>query len=201
MAKEKKKMNNPYEVLGINENATDEEIKAAYRELVKKYHPDKYQNNPLADLAEEKLREVNEAYDYLMKNSRSSSYSSNGGYSNTSGRRNPQFETIRREIDANNLGAAEAMLERISVRNAEWVFLSGMVSYKKGWYDDAVSKIQQATSMEPSNQEYRRALNAMMNMDTSYRNTAAGKGYSSTEDIFCQALQCYCCADYCCDCI
>lgn len=194
-------MNNPYEVLGIKENATDEEIKAAYRELVKKYHPDKYQNNPLADLAEEKLREVNEAYDYLMKNSRSYSSSSNGGYSNTSSRRDPQFETIRREIDANNLGAAEAMLDRIRVRNAEWVFLSGMVSYKKGWYDDAVSKIQQATAMEPSNQEYRRALNAMMNMDTSYRNTAAGRGYSSTEDVFCQALQCYCCADFCCDCI
>ena len=58
--------NNPYEILGLNPGASEAEIKKAYRELVKKYHPDKYQGNPLADLAEEKLREVNEAYDTLI---------------------------------------------------------------------------------------------------------------------------------------
>ena len=76
-------MRDPYEVLGVSPNASEEEIKAAYRELVKKYHPDKYQNNPLADLAEEKLREVNEAYEYLERQ-RSSGYSSGtyqSGYS------------------------------------------------------------------------------------------------------------------------
>ena len=61
-------MNNPYEVLGLKPGASEAEIKAAYKELVKKYHPDKYQNNPLADLAQEKLQEINEAYDTLMKN-------------------------------------------------------------------------------------------------------------------------------------
>ena len=75
----RRNMDNPYEVLGIREGASDEEIKAAYKELVKKYHPDRYQNNPLADLAEEKLREVNEAYDYLMKTrSTGSSYGNSG---------------------------------------------------------------------------------------------------------------------------
>ncbi len=181
---------NPYEVLGVKEDANDEEIKAAYRELVKKYHPDKYQDNPLADLAEEKLREVNEAYDMLK----------NKGATGSTGRpRDPQFDAIRREIDSGNLGAAEAMLSRISVKNAEWIFLSGMISYKKGWYDDAMSKIQQAVNMEPQNQEYRTVLARMMNSGGMYRNAAAGRGYTSTEDAFCQALQCYCCADLCCN--
>ena len=58
---------NPYEVLGIKEGASEEEIRAAYRELVKKYHPDKYQDNPLGELAQEKLQQVNEAYDQIMR--------------------------------------------------------------------------------------------------------------------------------------
>ena len=202
---------NPYEVLGVRENASQEEIKAAYRELVKKYHPDKYQNNPLADLAEEKLREVNQAYEMLTKNQAqgqntfNGGYSGgyNGGYSNGYNQNNasPQFAAIRREIDANNLGAAEALLSRINTRNAEWVFLSGMVSYKKGWYDDALSKVQQAANMDPNNAEYRMVLNKMMSMGGGFRNDAAGRGYSNANDVFCQALQCYCCADACCDCI
>jgi molecular chaperone DnaJ len=60
-------MKNPYEVLGVKETASDAEIKRAYRELVKKYHPDQYRDNPLSKLAEEKLREVNEAYDEIMR--------------------------------------------------------------------------------------------------------------------------------------
>ena len=60
-------MNDPYSVLGVDSNASDEEIKRAYRELARKYHPDNYQNNPLADLAEEKMKEINEAYDAINK--------------------------------------------------------------------------------------------------------------------------------------
>ena len=192
---------NPYEVLGVRQGASEAEIKAAYKELVKKYHPDKYQNNPLADLAEEKLQEVNEAYDMLMKGfSGSSSQSSNaGGYSQGGA---TSFNEVRRNIDMGNLAAAEAMLNRSATRNAEWYFLSGRVSYRKGWDDDAVNKIQQACSMEPYNQEYARALNQLMNTGRSYQNTAyGGYGGNSMNDAFCQALQCYCCADFCCDCI
>lgn len=57
----------PYEVLGISPRATDEEVKKAYREMVKKYHPDRYVNNPLAELAQEKFREVQGAYDTIMQ--------------------------------------------------------------------------------------------------------------------------------------
>ena len=60
-------MRDPYSVLGVSPNASDEEVKKAYRELARKYHPDNYQNNPLADLAEEKMKEINEAYETITK--------------------------------------------------------------------------------------------------------------------------------------
>ena len=60
-------MSDPYSVLGVKPDASDEEIKRAYRELARKYHPDNYQNNPLADLAEEKMKEINEAYDTINR--------------------------------------------------------------------------------------------------------------------------------------
>ena len=58
----------PYEVLGVSEDADEETIKKAYRTLVKKYHPDRYVNNPLSDLAAEKIKEINKAYDTIMNN-------------------------------------------------------------------------------------------------------------------------------------
>ena len=77
-------MKNPYEVLGVSPNATESEIKTAYRNLAKKYHPDKYTNSPLADVAEEKMKEVNEAYDAIMEmrknGGNSNSYGNSGGY-------------------------------------------------------------------------------------------------------------------------
>ncbi len=199
---------NPYEVLGISENASEEEIKRAYKEMVKKYHPDKYQNNPLADLAEEKLQEVNEAYDMLMKkNSSSYDYGYGGGSGfgggNSSGGGRPDYMQVRRLIDANNLREAERILNGTRDRSAEWFFLAGMVSYKKGWYDDARNKLQTASEMEPGNMEYSQAYGRIINMGGQFQNQAQGRGYNQqgNDDLCCQALQCYICADCCCDCI
>ena len=60
-------MTDPYKVLNIPSTATDEEVKKAYRELARKYHPDNYHDNPLADLAQEKMKEINEAYDTIQR--------------------------------------------------------------------------------------------------------------------------------------
>ena len=189
---------NPYEVLVVSENASDEEIKKAYKELVKKYHPDKYQDNPLADLAEEKLQEINEAYDILMKGNRGSSRGESYG-----GGRTASFDSmqVRRYIDAGNLAAAEQILNSTSDRSAEWFFLSGMLSYRKGWYDDATSKLQTAADMDPSNIEYSQAYGRIINMSRQYQTQSYGRGYRNNDDLCCQALQCYICADCCIDCI
>lgn len=201
--KEQRRMQNPYEVLGIKEGASPEEIKAAYREQVKKYHPDKHQDNPLQDLAEEKLQEINEAYEYLMKNGGKDSYDSGTGGRSNSGRstsyQSPEFNEVRKMIDRGNLMGAEATLNRINTRNAEWFFLSGMISLRKGWYDDAVNNVQTAMSMDPSNTEYRNAMNSIMSSGAGYRTQSYGRGYTSNDEL-CRMLQCYCCADALCDC-
>lgn len=186
---------NPYEVLGIREGASEAEIKAAYKELVKKYHPDKYSDNPLADLAEEKMQEINQAYDMLMKGN-TGSYT---GYGST----RADYMQVRREIDMGNLNIAEDILNKTGDRSAEWFFLQGVICSRKGWYDDAVNNLQQAVNMDPSNQEYQRHLSSLMNQGGRFRSNASNRGYNnaSNDDMCCQALQCYICADCCCDCI
>lgn len=191
---------NPYEVLGVREGASEAEIKAAYKELVKKYHPDKYVNNPLADLAEQKMQEINQAYDMLMKNG-GGAYG--GGSYGQGGPTRSDFVQVRRDIDMGNLAAAENALNNSGNRNAEWFFLKGVIASRKGWYDEAVSNLHTAVSMDPSNQEYKQHYASIANRGNAYRNNAQGRGYqqSGNDDFCCQALQCYICADCCCDCI
>ena len=99
-------------------HAGDEQVKAAYKELVKKYHPDKYQGNPLGDLAEEKLRDVNDAYEQIMNERRGGGFGSTAGFR---GARAPEFNEIRKTIDANNLKKAQDILDGIPDKNtAEW---------------------------------------------------------------------------------
>lgn len=184
-------MQNPYEVLGIPEGASKEQIKAAYKEQVKKYHPDKHQDNPLYDLAEEKLQEINEAYESLMK----------GNASGNSWQSKPEFQAIRIDLDRGNLSSAETKLNQINNRGAEWHFLYGVLSLRKGWYDEAVNSLQTAVQMEPGNIEYRNAMNSLLQRSGGYRTSAYGRGYNNSNDEFCRMLQCYCCADALCDCI
>jgi molecular chaperone DnaJ len=200
-------MDNPYEVLGIKQGATETEIKAAYREQVKKYHPDKYQNNPLYDLAEEKLREVNEAYEQLTKGSGNGNFGSTAtrqGNRNSgakSGSSSNDFYQIRMTIEQGNLDAATLVLNKMQTRNAEWFYLTGIISYKRGWFDEAYSSIQTASSMDPSNYEYRNTLSQIGNNSRGFRTNASGRGFGSNNDDLCRMMQCFICSDLLCDCI
>ena len=162
-------MRDPYSVLGVSQNASDDEVKKAYRELARKYHPDNYQNNPLADLAEEKMKEINEAYDTITKQRSGGGYAGgyrpSGGYGYQQGwsaaSSNPLYIRVRNLINAGDLNQAEQLLYESSQKDGEWYFLSGSIAYRKGWLDEAIQNYSRAVQMEPNNMEYRQALAVM----------------------------------------
>ena len=178
-------MKDPYQVLGVPETATDEEIKKAYRDLARKYHPDNYHDNPLADLAQEKMKDINAAYEQITKErsgrgSGGSSYSSYGSggtayqrqqqYGSQSSSGSSVLQQVRLAINSGNLSRAEALLANYADHNAEWNFLKGAVCYRRGWMDEAKRYYQTACQMDPGNAEYRSALDFMENASqTAYR--------------------------------
>ena len=185
-------MNDPYQILGVSENASDEEIKKAYRELARKYHPDNYHDNPLADLAQEKMKEINAAYEQITKERASgkrgsgsggasygaSGYGGYGGYQGYGGYGGSQsysgqssvLQQARIAINTGNISRAEALLANYSDHNAEWNFLKGAVCYRRGWLDEALRYYRTACQMDPTNAEYRQALEYMEGTDdTAYR--------------------------------
>lgn len=204
---------NPYEVLGVSEDADMDTIKKAYRDLVKKYHPDRYVNNPLADLASEKLKQINEAYE-MIENGRAGSYggrtSGSAGTAGTGSQRqqntssnrsanNAQanFQTVRALIMQNRLNDAEQMLNMLP-RTAEWSYLMGVIYNRRGWHDKAASYFQTAVNMEPNNMEYSAAYANYRNAGNQYRQTYTTGGGSTECCNCCTQLMC---ADCCCECM
>lgn len=199
-------MNDPYSVLGIKPDATDEEVTRAYRALARKFHPDNYQDNPLADLAEEKMKEINEAYE-AIKRMRAGGGAASGGYTSQArsaggnssyngyqqqrGSSDPIYAQVRSAINAGDIVQAENLLARAQRQDAEWYFLQGSISYRKGWLDEAQSHYQRAVSMDPGNVEYRQAYNMMMQGGQAYRPQGYGTGADAMD--CCTALMCMNC--------
>jgi len=192
----------PYKVLGVPSTASDDEVKKAYRELVRKYHPDNYHDNPLADLASEKMKEVNEAYDTInkMREGGGSYTPGSGGTGASSGSADGQ--KVRVAINGGDLQYAEELLKAFPVRNGEWNFLMGSLCYRKGWLDDAYRYFQSATNMEPGNSEYRQAFEFMKQGGQAYRSYGGDQPANRSNDCGgCDACDCcsaLCCMNMCC---
>lgn len=204
-------MSDPYKVLGISPDATDDEVKAAYREMAKKYHPDNYSNSPLSDLASEKMKEINEAYDTIIAqrkeqhgggayNNPNASY---GGYYG-GGQGGSNYMDVRNMLANGRIADAEQILNGVpqANRDAEWYFLKGTVYYRKGWSEDAFTNFQTACQMDPMNSEYRAALNSV----NAQRSGMYG-GYNTTRNpnaggcSGCDICSGLICTDCCCECM
>lgn len=187
-------MRDPYEILGVSRNASMDEIKKAYRTLSRKYHPDANINNPLADLAAEKFKEVQEAYSTIVKerenpsssyhsyqssSSRSqstqstSTYTGNNDYSTVYG-----YLRLRRYREALNLLADMP-------KDAHWYFLSAFANAGIGNNWLALTHAQQAVRMEPGNAEYRNLLHQLQNGFTRYNTMGEGYGRSYSTNTSC----------------
>ena len=200
-------MNDPYQILGVSPSATDEEIKQAYRTLAKKYHPDNYAGSPLADLASEKMSQINSAYDTIQE--RRKSASQGGYYSQPSAGGNNyqgsgQFSDIRRLINAGRIFDAEQLLDGTPAasRDAEWHFLKGNVLLARGFLEDGFTYLQRACMMDPQNYEYRAAFERISaQRQFGYGGRTGGYSYSTCDPCsLCTTLICANCLCNCCRC-
>jgi len=192
----------PYKVLGISRDATDEEVKKAYRDLARKYHPDNYVNNPLADLVEEKMKEINEAYELIQKERAGRPAGNYQGGAQQQSYAGSDFSRIHELMHAGRYAEAELMLDAVTQagRNAEWNYLKGCVLLQRGWLFDAQKHLEAACYMDPGNLQYRNVLSQIRsgagNYGTGYR-TAQNTGDCSGCDM-CTSLMC---ADCLCECM
>ncbi len=196
-------MNDPYKVLGVTRDASDEDIKRAYRALAKKYHPDKYKDSDLSELANEKMKEINAAYDQITKERSAGG----GGYADgdfTSGTYtggNEFYAKIRRYVNTGYTAEAGRLLKAVppADRDAEWNFLYGCVEIRLGHYIDAQRYFDLACSMDPYNLEYKNARDQLNRQANGY-----GGGYTTFEPRGCSGCE-ICsgllCADCCCECM
>ena len=205
-------MRDPYSVLGVSPTASDEEIKNAYHALVRKYHPDNYKDdNPLKDLANEKMQEINDAYDEIQKlraggaHTAGSAYSSGSTYTAGAGS-SPLYAKIRGDINARRFRDAERELNAIPPmeRVADWHYLMCLVLMQRKMVNDAMRELEIACSMDPTNLEYQRAKEMFNTRAGAYGNTYYGSvnstHYSSRTNDACDCCANLICLDCLCEC-
>ncbi len=191
-----------YNILGVKHDASTEEINAAFKALAEKYSEDKYADGPLSELAAKKRKEIENAYDEIIKsraaakNNSQANTGSAGTYSyvNT----NPEYREIRELINNGDINSAAQRLQSYKTKDAEWFYLNGLVALRKGMYNEAFYSFKTAVNKEPSNEEYKAAYMRMQQQASGYR----GAGSASADAAqCCNCCNSLICADCCCECM
>ncbi|MGI6248611.1 MAG: J domain-containing protein [Acutalibacteraceae bacterium] len=209
-------MSNPYEILGVPENASIEQVRQAYKDLTRKFSKEKYEGNPLSEMAQRRMKEIDDAYDEIIAGRsiyEATGRQSAGAYGadhfsqNEFGYSKSEFTYIRDTLNSGRINDAETLLDGIppNARTAEWFFLKGFVQHRKGWMEEAYKNYEMAVRMEPNNREYAAALNNV------YSSRSGGYKTARTHKHDADCLGCNCCdpcdictglicADCCCEC-
>lgn len=193
-------MRDPYQILNVSPTASDDAIKKAYRNLARQYHPDNFVGTPMAELAEEKMKEINDAYEMILKSRKDGTVPNkeDGFDANTM-----VYARVRRMINDLQIDAANATLDYISptARGAEWNFLKGCILVRRGWYYDAQKYFETACYLDPHNNEYAQAAESLRNA-RSYRENLKkeeDKKHARSEGVCAGCADKFCSG--CCECL
>ena len=203
-------MQDPYKVLGVSPDASDDEIKQAYRRLAKQYHPDR---NPGDAVAAKKMQEINAAYEQIKNpekaNPQGNPYGGYGGYSCYSRgyeqyqqpEEDPYLRAAYNYIRYGRYTEALNALQNATVKNARWYYLSAIANDRLGNQVTALEHMRRAVSMEPDNLQYLQALQQMEGGASAYRQQAGNyRGFTLRGNPCLNLLLCYCAQLFCCRC-
>ena len=143
-----------YRLLGVEENATDEEIAASYQKLKEKYNEEKWLDGEEGMNAARMLTKLEAAYREIMDERREKKQNTTGA---------DAFEAVAEAIRKGDIAAAQQLLDGFNERNAEWHYLQSVVFYKKNWINESKKQLEIAIQLDPSNEKYRTAYDKLNN--------------------------------------
>lgn len=185
-------MKENYQILGLNENATREEIDAAYKSLKEKYMRDRFLEGEAGNEAAKNLTKLENAYNEIISEFKESD-------------EDGVFRKVKSLINEGNLNQAQDELDAFSERDAEWHYLQSVIFYKKNWYNESKKQLEIAIDLDKNEQKYKQAYDKLNNkMKADDQKFHSGNANFSTENTERQmgggecSNMAECCVTWCC---